>query len=240
MEVGQLDPDVRHQPELVLAPGDRVAQEADGVDVAGEDVVLGRGLLDPLGVLLRLELLEPDHVDVVALDELHGPLHAHARRRRTPSWCHRGGVVVAEDVERARRGTTSCRRRGRPPGPGWRPSGRTRRSFLSEPATASAVPPSSVPSTRAAMDQRRRPIPRRACRTTVGKPVMMVILRGSRVSRKQCALTDAKSTTAPRVTVFTIRAEATGHHASPSLTVGNPRRLAAVQILWAARGTLGA
>ena len=29
--------------------------------------------------------------------------------------------------------------------------------FLSEPATASAVPPSSVPSTRAAMDQRRRP-----------------------------------------------------------------------------------
>ena len=53
------------------------------------------------------------------------------------------------------------------------------------------------------MDQRRRPSPRTAFRTTVGKPVMMMILRGSRVSRKQCALTDAKSTTAPRVTIFT-------------------------------------
>src|SRR4051794_29414069 len=75
--------------------------------------------------------------------------------------------------------------------------------FRSDPATASAVPPASVPSTSAAMDQRRRPAPRTACRTTVGKPVMVVFLRGSRVSRKQCALTDTKSTTAPRVTTFT-------------------------------------
>ena len=42
--------------------------------------------------------------------------------------------------------------------------------FLSVPAAASAVPPSSTPRARAATDQPRR---RERERTTVGKPVMM-------------------------------------------------------------------
>ena len=187
-----------------------------------------RGLLDPLVVLLRLELLQPHHVDLAALDQLDGPLHPQRAVGVPLLGAARRGVVVAEDVERAhpeRRRAGDRADHGDRAGAHLavlvgllvacrRPRARCRRA--------------ASPRTRAATDQRAQA----GLRTTVGKPVMMVFLRGSTVCRASSVpRLDAKCTTAPlRHNFHKLRSERPGT-SLPSLflTERNPRRLAAVR-----------
>ncbi len=101
MEVGDLDGLGLDQLPLALPPGDRVGHRGGGQLVARVDAVLAAGELLEARVLRRLHLLEADHLQVVVVDDLHGPVHpgeAVGVLRVTAAGL---GVPVAEQVERA-------------------------------------------------------------------------------------------------------------------------------------------